>query len=124
MTAGVAVLVLAVTQAGDTLSMTRPALLGAVGTLLLGTFVLWERRVRSPLVDLALFRDRPILGANLCLTALGAYTAGEVLVLTLYLQEGRMLSPLLTGLCFVPQAVGAFLLSGPASKFLPSNFPP
>jgi EmrB/QacA subfamily drug resistance transporter len=122
-TAGVAVLVLAVTQAGDTLSATRPALLGAVGIVLLGAFVLWERRAESPLIDLALFGDRPVLGANLCLTALGAYTAGEVLVLTLYLQEGRNLSPLLTGLCFVPQAVGAFLLSGPASKFVPSLGP-
>ena len=28
--------------------------------------------------------------------------------------EGRGLSPLLTGLCFVPQAAGAFVLSGPA----------
>ena len=91
-TAGVAVLVLAVTQAGDTLSAARPALLGVVGALLLGAFVLRETRAESPLVDLALFTpDRPILGANLCLAALGAYTAGEVLVLTLYLQEGRHL---------------------------------
>ena len=33
--------------------------------------------------------------------------------MTLYLQEGRGLSPLLTGLCFVPQAAGAFALAGP-----------
>jgi EmrB/QacA subfamily drug resistance transporter len=122
-TAGVAALVLAVTRAADTLSITQPALLGAAGILLLGAFVVRERTAQSPLVDLALFKDRRILGANLCLTGLGAYTAGEILVITLYLQNGRHLSPVLTGLCFVPQAVGAFLLSGPASTLVPSLGP-
>ena len=37
-----------------------------------------------------------------------------MLLLTLYLQDGRGLSPVLTGLCFIPQAAGAFALSGPA----------
>ena len=39
--------------------------------------------------------------------------------MTLYLQEGRHLSPVLTGLCFVPQAAGAFALAGPASNIVP-----
>src|SRR5271165_3849137 len=43
--------------------------------------------------------------------------------MTLYLQEGRGLSPLLTGLCFVPQAAGAFALAGPASRFVPGLGP-
>jgi DHA2 family methylenomycin A resistance protein-like MFS transporter len=38
---------------------------------------------------------------------------------TLYLQEGRHLSAVLTGLCFVPQAAGAFALAGPASNIVP-----
>jgi DHA2 family methylenomycin A resistance protein-like MFS transporter len=42
---------------------------------------------------------------------------------TLYLQEGRGLKPLLTGLCFIPQAVGAFSLAGPASKLVPALGP-
>jgi len=42
---------------------------------------------------------------------------------TLYLQEGRGLRPLLTGLCFIPQAVGAFALAGPASKLVPALGP-
>ena len=33
------------------------------------------------------------MGANLTLIALGAFSAGEVLLMTLYLQEGRGLSP-------------------------------
>ncbi len=43
--------------------------------------------------------------------------------MTLYLQEGRGLSPLLTGLCFVPQAAGAFALAGPAGRLVPGLGP-
>ena len=43
--------------------------------------------------------------------------------MTLYLQEGRGLRPLLTGLCFIPQAFGAFALAGPASKLVPALGP-
>jgi hypothetical protein len=42
---------------------------------------------------------------------------------TLYLQDGRGLSPVLTGLCFIPQAAGAFALAGPAGRFVPALGP-
>ena len=74
----------------------------------------WERRARAPLLDLDLLKVRGIAGANLSLIAVGAFSAGQVLLVTFYLQEGRGLSPVLTGLCFIPQAAGAFALSGPA----------
>jgi hypothetical protein len=123
MTAGVALLVLAVVRAGDTLQFTQPMLLAAAAVLLLGAFIARERTARAPLLDLALFKDRGIAGANLVLIAVGAFNAGQVLLVTLYLQQGRGLSPVLTGLCFVPQAAGAFALSGPASRLVPSLGP-
>ena len=124
-TAGVALLVLAIARAGDTLQVIQPALLAAVAVLLLAAFIVRERRARAPLLDLALLKDRGIAGANLTLIAVGAFSAGQVLVVTLYLQEGRGLSPVLTGLCFIPQAVGAFALSGPARPARPlSGAPP
>jgi EmrB/QacA subfamily drug resistance transporter len=122
-TAGVALLVLAVARAGDTLSATQPTLIAVVALVLLGFFAMRERATARPLLNLALLSDRGILGANLCLIAVGAFNAGQVLLVTLYLQDGRHLSPLLTGLCFVPQAAGAFLLSGPASKLVPNLGP-
>ncbi len=122
-TAGVALLVFAVARAGDTLQVTQPALLGAVAILLLGGFVIRERMAQAPILDLALLKDRGILGANLSLVAVGAFGAGQVLLVTLYLQEGRALSPALTGLCFVPQAAGAFVLAGPASRLVPGLGP-
>jgi EmrB/QacA subfamily drug resistance transporter len=122
-TAGVALLVLAVARAGDTQSIGWPAALAAAGLVLLGGFVIRERTAASPLLNLALLKDRGILGANVCLIAVGAFNAGQVLLVTLYLQDDRHLSPLLTGLCFVPQAAGAFLLSGPASNLVPTMGP-
>jgi EmrB/QacA subfamily drug resistance transporter len=118
-TAGVALLVLAVVRAGDTLQVAQPMLLAGAAVLLLGAFIARERTAPAPLLDLALFKDRGIAGANLVLIAVGAFNAGQVLLVTLYLQQGRGLSPVLTGLCFVPQAAGAFALSGPASRLVP-----
>jgi EmrB/QacA subfamily drug resistance transporter len=122
-TAGVALLVLAVVRAGDTLQATQPVLLGAAAIVLLGAFVIRERRARTPLLDLALLKDRGIAGANLTFIAVGAFTAAQVLLVTLYLQEGRGLNPVLTGLCFIPQAAGAFALAGPAGRLVPGLGP-
>jgi MFS family permease len=118
-TAGVALVVLAVTRASDTLRLGQPALFATAGAVLLAAFVARERRTRSSLVDLALFEDRRVVGANLSFFALGAIIAGELLVVTLYLREGRGLSAFLAGLCLVPQALGAVALSGPPSKLVP-----
>jgi EmrB/QacA subfamily drug resistance transporter len=122
-TAGVALLVLAVARAGDTLQATQPAPLAAVAIVLLVAFVIRERRTPEPLLDLALVKDRAIAGANLTVMAVGAFNAAQVLLVTLYLQEDRGLSPVLTGLCFIPQAAGAFALSGPAGRLVPALGP-
>jgi EmrB/QacA subfamily drug resistance transporter len=122
-TAGVALLVLAVVRAGDTLRATQPALLGAAAIVLLAAFVVRERNAPAPLLNLALLKDRGIAGANLTLIAVGAFSAAQVLLTTLYLQEGRGLSPVLTGLCFIPQAAGAFALAGPAGRLVPALGP-
>jgi EmrB/QacA subfamily drug resistance transporter len=122
-TAGVALLVLAVTRAGDTLQAIQPALLAAAAIVLLAAFVVREKRARAPLLDLTLLKDRGIAGANLTLIAVGAFSGAQVLLVTLYLQDGRALNPVLTGLCFIPQAAGAFALSGPAGRLVPALGP-
>ena len=122
-TAGVALLVLGITRAGDTLEPTQPVVAVGAGLVLLVLFVVRERKAAAPLLNLDLFQDRAILGANECLLAYGACNAGAVLLVTLYLQEGRGFSPIVTGLCFIPQAVGAFALAGPASKLVPALGP-
>ena len=71
-TAGVALLVLGVTRAGDTLQPTQPAVAAGAGLVLLVAFVVRERKAATPLLNLDLFKDRSILGANECLLAYGA----------------------------------------------------
>jgi MFS family permease len=122
-TAGVGLLVLAVVRVGDTLRAAQPALLGMAAIAVLAAFTLRERRAQAPLLDLALLKDRSIAGADLTLIAVGAFLAAQVLLTTLYLQEGRGLSPVLTGLCFLPQATGAFALAGPAGRLVPALGP-
>ena len=107
-------LVLAVAGSARRCSPPGRCLLGVAAIVLLAAFVIWEKRTRAPLLDLALLKDRGIAGANLALLTVGAFNAAQVMLMTLYLQDGRGLSPVLTGLCFVPQAAGAFALSGPA----------
>ena len=83
-TAGVALLVFAVARAGDTLKVIQPALLFGAAVVLLGAFAVRESRSRAPILDLALLKDRGILGANLALIAVGAFSAGQVMLVSLY----------------------------------------
>jgi EmrB/QacA subfamily drug resistance transporter len=79
----------------------------AIGILLLVAFVLVEKHVRVPFVDLELFRNRPYVA----ITAAGsisniAYAVVAVLA-ALYLQSARGLSPLDSGLIFLALSAGA-----------------
>jgi predicted MFS family arabinose efflux permease len=84
----------------------------ALAAALVVAFVLVERRVAEPLVDLQLLRVARLWGASLGVAAnTAAYTA-VVFVGTLYLQEIRGLEPTTTALVFLTLAVGA--LASPA----------
>lgn len=82
------------------------ALLAIAGGLL-SAFVAIERRSKAPLLDLALFRLRPIAAGN-ALTFL--HSAGPLIMLffgSLYFQQVRGLQPLETGLLFLPMALAS-----------------
>jgi EmrB/QacA subfamily drug resistance transporter len=93
----------------------------AAGAALLVAFGLIERRVRYPLVDMALFGNRPYVG----ITLLGT-TANIVFVVTtfssaLYLQDVRGHSPMDAGFIFL--AASATLgVAGPLSGRLAERF--
>lgn len=76
-------------------------------------FLLVESRVAAPMVPLSLFRNRELSAATAvgCLMNLGFY--GQLFVLTLYFQQVRGDSALLTGLALLPQtgviALGSWL---------------
>ncbi|GAA0917078.1 MFS transporter [Nonomuraea longicatena] len=79
------------------------AVLGLVG------FVVWELRVKEPMVPLNLFRNRLFSGSSLSLTLVQIGNGGLLLVLTQYLQYVLDYTPTQAGLAFIPMA-GASLL--------------
>jgi DHA2 family methylenomycin A resistance protein-like MFS transporter len=84
---------------------TTPIVLGAFGLFVAAgfAFVLLENRVRAPMLPLGFFRSPTFSAANTVglLINLGFY--GELFVATLYFQEVRGYSALLTGLALLPQ---------------------
>jgi EmrB/QacA subfamily drug resistance transporter len=77
------------------------ALLGA-SAVLLAAFVALQRRVAHPLLPLRVVTDRNRGGAFLAIGTAGAGIFGVFLFLTFYLQSTKGLSPLETGLAFLP----------------------
>ena len=77
------------------------AFLGA-SVLLLAGFVALQRRVANPLLPLRVVADRNRGGSYLAIATAGAGIFGVFLFLTFYLQTTKGLSPLETGLAFLP----------------------
>lgn len=90
----------------------------ALAAVLLVAFVLTQRSSKSPLVPLTLFKDRSRTGAYLTMLGLAIGPMGTFYVVTLYLQQVRGFSPLITGLSWLPFAVGIVLGAGIAPKLL------
>jgi len=78
---------------------------GLLGALLLGAFVLQERRAPAPLLPLGLLRGRGLRLGVVTGAVFGAAFAVQFFFLTLYLQRGLGESPLAAGLSFLPLAV-------------------
>jgi EmrB/QacA subfamily drug resistance transporter len=109
-TAGVAVVVYAPTAGVESGWTSTPFLVAlAISALLLTAFVLRQRHSRHPLVPLSIFRSGTLAAGDVVTMLVGAWIAGEVLLLTLFLQQVRGYSPLLAGLIVVPQGVGGLL---------------
>ncbi|MDQ0777176.1 EmrB/QacA subfamily drug resistance transporter [Streptomyces aurantiacus] len=91
-----------------------PALAGAF--LLVG-FVAWAMRRRSAaLVDVRLFRYRPLAASATLLFLSGITLYGAMLLLPLYFQQVRGTDALGAGLFLIPQGVGTFLSRTRAGK--------
>ena len=104
-TAGIASLVAAISSA----ELMEPVVawtLAAAGALLLGGFVLVQRRSAHPLVRLGLLRSRPVaIGSMLMFVSTGLLVGG-FFMFSFGLQDGAGWSPIATGLAFLPISVG------------------
>ncbi len=94
----------------------------AAAVVLLATFVLSQTREATTMVDLSLFKRPAFVGAQTTAFAISASLFAMFLFLTLYLQNVLGLSPLQTGLRFLPLSVVSFFaapLAGRLSSRLP-----
>jgi len=110
-TAAVALAVFSISQ-GDVLGWTSPLVLGAavIAVGAAACFVVAETRHPAPLIRPRLLL-RPGLrnGATLAFL-LGVWNGGELLVLSLYMQDVLHFSPLATGLIIAPQGLAGFTM--------------
>jgi EmrB/QacA subfamily drug resistance transporter len=90
-----------------------PVVIGglAAGALLLGLFVLWERRAPDPMLPLGLFRRRNFTVANIETLLVYAALSSLFFFLTIFLQQVAGWSAVESGLAGIPVTVLMFLLS-------------
>jgi EmrB/QacA subfamily drug resistance transporter len=103
-TAGTSLLAYAVVQTGSHgWGSAAAVVLLAVAAALIGYFVLHERFVaRSPLMPLALLRNRSVSGANVVSALVASALFAVFYSTTLYMQQVLHYSALRTGLAYVP----------------------
>jgi len=90
-------------------------LIGSVVLIVL--FILWERRTRNPMLDMAFFRSARFSGGVGAVGMLGLAMMGLAFVLMLYLQFVHDYSALETGLRWTPFALGVLVGAGSAHAF-------
>jgi EmrB/QacA subfamily drug resistance transporter len=123
LTGGLLCLILALIE-GNKHGWTSGLILGlfAGSVVLLALFVLSQTRPGLTMIDLSLFRRPAFVGAQVTAFAISSSMFAMFLYLTLYLQNVLRLSPLQTGVRFLPLSVVSFFaapVAGRLSAFLP-----
>ncbi len=110
-TSAVALVVFAVSQ-GVVLGWTSPLVIAAIVIAAAATavFLKAETRHPEPLVRPTLLQRRGLRDATTLAFLMGLWNGGEMLVLSLYLQQVLHESPLFTGLIIAPQGVVGFMM--------------
>ncbi|MDQ6907024.1 MAG: multidrug efflux MFS transporter [Chloroflexota bacterium] len=119
-TGGLASLVYALGEVGPRgIGDGRVLRFGLIGIAALVGFVIVERRVRSPMIDLGLYRDRLFTAGNITLFLVNGAFFGTGFIMPQFLQSARGLSPLTSGLTTFPTAVGIMLVAPLIGRLYP-----
>jgi EmrB/QacA subfamily drug resistance transporter len=117
LTGGVFLLVLALLRGNqDAWGSTQIVAELAGAVVLLGLFVLAQWRTSEPMLPLGLFRRRDFGAAQAAAFAISASFFAVFFYTTLYLQEVLHLSPIQTGLVYLPGTILMFVASGVSDK--------
>jgi EmrB/QacA subfamily drug resistance transporter len=95
----------------------------AAAAVLIALFIAVERRVAQPMLPLGLFRSGPFTAAQVVAFAISGSLFAVYLYTTIYLQHVVGLSPVETGLAYLPGTVICFFVSG-ATATLGERFAP
>jgi EmrB/QacA subfamily drug resistance transporter len=79
------------------------------GIVLLAAFVWHALRASDPLIDLRLFKNRTFATSSMSLTLMCISVFGAFLLLPLYFQAVRGVSPLMAGVLLAPQGLGSMI---------------
>jgi EmrB/QacA subfamily drug resistance transporter len=112
--AGLVVLVWAIIEGPG--GWTDPEILGAfaLAAVLLGIFVLWERRTRFPMLDVSFFRNPRFSAASGAIMLTFFAMFGSLFLLTQFLQSILGYTPLEAGIRLLPMA-GVMIVISPLS---------
>jgi EmrB/QacA subfamily drug resistance transporter len=125
---GLASLLLAISE-GERLGWTSGVVLGLAGTgiVVLSLWVLWERRVHEPLVDIRMLRNRQVLSTNAVGFLIGFGMFGAFILIPQFVQAptstgyGLGVSVTEAGLFMLPSAA-VMLVAGPLAGLLGTRF--
>jgi EmrB/QacA subfamily drug resistance transporter len=118
-TAGLASLVYAITQAGQEGWLSGSTLgFGAAALALLAAFVAWELRQDEPLMRFGILRTKTVSGANVAGLILGTALFSMFLMLTLYMQQVLGYSAMKSGVAYLAVAGTAILWSAVAAQLV------
>lgn len=105
-TLGLAALIYAVSEIPER-GRESTLIFGVAGALLLGCFVVAERRSGAPLVPLRVFSSRTVVFPNAAIFLQSMIGLSWLYVLTLYFQDVLGHGPLVAGLLFIPMTVSS-----------------
>ncbi len=116
-TAGLSILVYALVDAESAgWGSTQTVGLLALSVALLSAFVVTELRSKQPLVPFRIFRNRPLLAANLTMLVFVCALFAMFFFISLYMQQVLGFEPLETGLAYLPLSAGIIIAAGVASQ--------
>jgi EmrB/QacA subfamily drug resistance transporter len=99
----------------------RPDTIGflALGVVLIAAFVRVEARTRNPLLPLRVILDRTRGGAFISSLIVGGALLGGLLYLTLYFQEVRHFTPLVSGIASLPMSATIIIAATFVARLIP-----
>ncbi len=122
LTAGLVLMVFALVKSTSWgWASTKTLVILAAALVLIALFVVIERRTKSPLVPLSIFRNRSLSVSNMVSLALGASIFSMFYFLSLYMQQVLGYSALKTGVGYLAIA-GSIIIAAGAAQSLVAKF--